>query len=132
MSLLSLTPLTPFRFNEQKAVRGILLPVLKALQYLHAKGIVHRDIKLENILMTSTGVVKLADFGLAINVNEERPVTRAGTLDYMVSDETGVIHTLDLCHSALCGLWSLISCPLRDPRATDVFELHGQLMSMLT
>eukprot|EP00955_Chlamydomonas_euryale_P006164 65434-Chlamydomonas_euryale.AAC.2 len=43
-----------------------------------------RDIKLENILRTEDGVLKLADFGLAIDLNEERAVTRAGTLDYMV------------------------------------------------
>ena len=49
------------------------------------QGIAHRDIKTENILLTSTGVIKLADFGLAIDTNEERAVTRAGTLDYMVS-----------------------------------------------
>ncbi len=37
-----------------------------------------RDIKLENILFTSTGVLKLCDFGLAINLRLERAVTRAG------------------------------------------------------
>lgn len=36
--------------------------------------------------MTQSGVIKLADFGLAINMNEERPVTRAGTLDYMAPE----------------------------------------------
>ena len=34
--------------------------------------------------MTGAGIVKLTDFGLAIDTNEELPVTRAGTLDYMV------------------------------------------------
>ena len=53
------------------------------------QGIAHRDIKTENILLTSTGGIKLADFGLAIDTNEERPVTRAGTLDYMVGKGRG-------------------------------------------
>lgn len=37
----------------------------------------------ENVLFAADGTVKLADFGLAINMVEERPVSRVGTLDYM-------------------------------------------------
>lgn len=50
---------------------------------LAPQGIIHRDIKPENMLLTADGDMKLSDFGLAINAREERPVTRAGTLDYM-------------------------------------------------
>lgn len=44
---------------------------------MHAQGIIHRDIKTENIVMMNNGTVKIADFGLAINADEERPVTRS-------------------------------------------------------
>ena len=54
---------------------------LRAMQ-----GIIHRDIKPENILLTADKAVKLADFGLSIDASEERPVTRAGTLDYMAPE----------------------------------------------
>jgi len=54
-----------------------------SVQYLHTRGIVHRDIKPENILFSSGMCLKLADFGLAIDLRQERAVTRAGTLDYM-------------------------------------------------
>lgn len=53
------------------------------------QGFMWRDCKPENILLARTGrqaTVKLADFGLSIDSTEERPVTRAGTLDYMAPE----------------------------------------------
>jgi aurora kinase len=50
------------------------------------QNIAHRDIKPENILVTSSKTIKIADFGLAIDCAAERPVTRAGTLDYMAPE----------------------------------------------
>ena len=38
--------------------------VLLALQYFHTKGIIYRDLKLDNILLTLDGHVKVADYGL--------------------------------------------------------------------
>lgn len=51
-------------FNEPQ-VKCITLQVLKGLKYLHANFIVHRDLKVSNLLMTDKGCVKIADFGLA-------------------------------------------------------------------
>ncbi len=44
----------------------------------------YSDIKPENVLFTRSMQLKLCDFGLAIDLREERAVTRAGTLEYMV------------------------------------------------
>jgi aurora kinase len=73
--------------KEKYAVRDILAPFLNALSYMHSRNIVHRDIKPENLLLASNKMIKIADFGLSIDCSSERPVTRAGTLDYMVSTE---------------------------------------------
>ncbi|GLI62788.1 hypothetical protein VaNZ11_005536 [Volvox africanus] len=74
------------RVDETTVVKAVLRPLLGALMYLHRWGIVHRDIKPENVLFAADGSVKLADFGLAINMVEERPISRVGTLDYMAPE----------------------------------------------
>lgn len=74
------------RLTEQAAVHVVLQPFLAALQYLHSQGIVHRDIKPENCLLTEDNILKLTDFGLAVDLKVERANTRAGTLDYMAPE----------------------------------------------
>ena len=54
--------------------------MLKSIEYCHDRGIVHRDVKLENFLMDCDHdnklVVRLIDFGLACRINPERPPTQ--------------------------------------------------------
>jgi eukaryotic-like serine/threonine-protein kinase len=57
----------------------VLIQVLEALEHAHRRGIVHRDVKPENILVTPEGIVKVADFGLA-RAYAEGTVTQAGTV----------------------------------------------------
>ncbi|WIA40877.1 hypothetical protein OEZ86_004542 [Tetradesmus obliquus] len=74
------------RLTERVTVSLVLQPFLRAIHYLHTAGIAHRDIKPENVLFSSGMVLKVADFGLAVNLREERAVTRVGTLDYMAPE----------------------------------------------
>ncbi|KAJ2455828.1 kinase that interacts with cdc31p [Coemansia sp. RSA 2336] len=53
---------------EEKYTSSIMYGVLLALNYLHSSGIMHRDIKAANILVTDEGVVQLCDFGVARQV----------------------------------------------------------------
>ena len=62
----------------QARVRWILDAVLSALTAAHAAGILHRDIKPANILFTTSGDVKVADFGIAKSA--ETPATMTGQI----------------------------------------------------
>lgn len=69
--------------KERETVRRIMRPFMSGIAYIHALGVIHRDIKLENTLFSADGTLKIADFGLSVDLSVEAPVTRLGTLDYM-------------------------------------------------
>lgn len=52
-------------------VRPILEQILSVLEYAHGRGVIHQDIKPENILLAEDGTVKLTDFGLGQTVHGE-------------------------------------------------------------
>ena len=46
-------------------VKCLMIQLLKGVEYLHSRFVIHRDLKLSNILLISRGILKIADFGLA-------------------------------------------------------------------
>ncbi len=64
--------------------------VLSALSYAHSRGVTHRDIKPANIMITSHGLAKLMDFGIAKSTNDmqlTRPGTTMGSVYYMSPEQ---------------------------------------------
>ncbi|MBK8021523.1 MAG: serine/threonine protein kinase [Chloroflexi bacterium] len=57
----------------------ILTSIATALDYAHAQGVLHRDLKLDNILVSADGTLKLGDFGLA-RINESARITTSGNI----------------------------------------------------
>lgn len=72
--------------------RKIVPQVLAALDYLHEKGVVHCDVKPQNIMITPGGEVKLTDYGIARTIKEQlareaASQMSAGTLAYMAPEQ---------------------------------------------
>ncbi len=59
-------------------IRRVLSQVLEALGHAHAHGVVHRDVKPENVLFDARGKALLADFGVAITTSRQTRLTQAG------------------------------------------------------
>lgn len=57
--------LAMYGYLDETAARFYIAEVTLALQYLHGHGIVHRDIKPDNMLISASGHIKLTDFGLS-------------------------------------------------------------------
>lgn len=102
-------PLSPL-----EAIRAVI-QLLAALSVAHQHGVIHRDVKPENLLRQEDGSIKLCDFGIAL-VEDQTRVTRAGfamgSLPYMAPeqrvDPASVKPSADL-YSAGATLFHLIT-----------------------
>ncbi|KAK7827561.1 serine/threonine-protein kinase runkel [Quercus suber] len=86
----------------EDSIHDIARDLLKALQYLHSKGIIYCDLKPSNILLDENGRTKLCDFGLARKLSEISktpssllPQAKRGTPFYMAPElfEDGGVHS---------------------------------------
>ena len=65
----------------------ILLQIMDALHFLHEQGIMHLDIKLDNLMLTKQGCIKLVDFGLASLSGNALRTPMHGTPSYMSPEQ---------------------------------------------
>lgn len=90
------------RFREEE-VFSVLLQAARALQYIHHRHIVHRDVKSQNVFLTRAGEVKLGDFGVAIvlDTKSDLALTAIGTPSHLAPE---------VCHGEAYGtkadMWS--------------------------
>ena len=82
--------LTKQRLDETQ-IGAVCRPVLRALEFLHSNGVLHRDIKTDSILISADGKVKLSDFGFCAHLSRENPFRRSlvGTPYWMAPEIIG-------------------------------------------
>ncbi|GAB0492589.1 hypothetical protein MMPV_003857 [Pyropia vietnamensis] len=89
----------------EAATRFILAELVLGLEHLHSSAVVYRDLKLENILLTSSGHVRIADFGLSKLLSDEGAgltKTLCGTRHYCAPEAVA-----GHAYGQSCDVWSL-------------------------
>ena len=83
---------------------GYVVQACRALEYAHGRGVIHRDVKPANIVVTRDGMVKVVDFGIARIADTSKTQTGAllGTLAYMSPEQLR-----GQAGDASCDIWAL-------------------------
>ncbi|XP_069125517.1 cGMP-dependent protein kinase 1-like [Argopecten irradians] len=90
-------------YFDDATARFCVACVVEAFHFLHDRGIIYRDLKPENLLLDSTGIVKLVDFGFAKRMSPGRKTwTFCGTPEYVAPE---II--LNKGHDRAADYWSL-------------------------
>ncbi|MCZ4121128.1 ABC transporter substrate-binding protein [Streptomyces sp. H39-S7] len=122
------------RLDIERAVR-ITCDILDALAHAHARGLVHRDVKPSNVLITSTGSVKVADFGIARVVHSLTRITGTGsalgTPGYMSPEqiEDREVDARSDLYAVGCMLTELLTGTVPFPGPTPLTVMYAHVHS---
>ena len=118
---------------SQRDAEQVMMGVLNALEYSHRMGIIHRDIKPGNIMISEQGVVKVMDFGIARALDDSAATMTqsqgvVGTAQYL-SPEQARGETVDMrsdLYSAGCVLYEMLTgrLPFEGDSAVSVAIQH--------
>lgn len=87
MSLHAYLKSRPGRKIDEKETKKLFFQIVEAVNYCHSKNIVHRDIKLENILLDENMTIKVIDFGFSITIPSSKKLNIfCGTPSYMAPE----------------------------------------------
>jgi hypothetical protein len=108
--------------NFEEKIRS-LLEIAQGMRFLHEKGIMHRDLKPQNVLVNKDNVCKISDFGLAKVVNGSLTLGMVGTWQYMapeILNESGKYD--EKCDVYSFGIMMHEIFTLSKPYATSEFQ----------
>ncbi len=104
------------------AVAAVLRPVLGGLAVAHRAGLVHRDVKPENVLISDDGEVKIADFGLVRAIAEAKITSTSvilGTAAYLSPEQVSTGDAGPAATSTPSASWPTSCSPATTPFTGD-------------
>jgi serine/threonine protein kinase len=111
-------------YSYKKETISLLKQAFKALRYLHSLGIIHSDIKPDNIMVDKKGVLKLIDFGISV-VKEKEKVPMMGGTPYFMPEFIDNKRSISFPDARCFDLFSLIKSFINH------YEGYSPLLNMI-